>query len=69
MYPLLPILALLLQNTIFVSSTPAAALLGPGYPPPTDLTSNCSLVSGQISVPLSTHTLTETKHFKAWFLI
>ena len=45
MSPLLPILALLLQNTVFVSSTPAAALLGPGYPPPTDLTSNCSLVS------------------------
>ena len=45
MHLLLPVLALLLQNTIPVSSTPAAALLGPAYPPPTDLTSNCSLVS------------------------
>ena len=42
---LLPVLVLFLQNTVFVSSTPAAALLGPGYPPSTDLTSNCSLVS------------------------
>ena len=42
---MLSILALLLQNAILVSSTPAAALLGPGYPPPADLTSNDSLVS------------------------
>ena len=45
MHLLLHVLALLLQNAILVSSTPAAALLGPGYPPPTDLSSNCSLVS------------------------
>lgn len=45
MRTLLPILALLLRNAILVSSTPAAPLLGPSYPPPADLTNNCSLVS------------------------
>lgn len=45
MHTLLPILTLFLQDAILVSSTPAAALLGPGYPLPADLTSNGSLVS------------------------
>ena len=45
MHTVLPILAILLQSAIPVSSTPAAALLGPGYAPPADLTSNGSLVS------------------------
>lgn len=45
MRTLLPILALILRNAILVSSTPAAPLLGPSYPPPADLTNNDSLVS------------------------
>lgn len=45
MRTLLPILALLFRNAILVSSTPAAPLLGPSYPPPADLTNNDSLVS------------------------
>ena len=36
--------ALLLPFTVYVSSTPALALLGPGFPAPTDLSSNSSLV-------------------------
>ena len=45
MHTFISVLALLLPNAMLVSSTPAAALLGPGYPPLIDLTSNCSLVS------------------------
>lgn len=41
---LLPFLALWLQRALLVSSTPPLPLLGFGYPPPTDLTSNSSLV-------------------------
>ena len=36
--------AFLLPFAVHVSSTPAAALLGPGFPPPKDLSSNSSLV-------------------------
>ena len=36
--------AFLLSLAVHVSSTPAAALLGPGFPPPKDLSSNSSLV-------------------------
>ncbi len=45
MFTFRSILALLFHYAILASSTPAAPLLGPGYPPPTDLTSDCSLVS------------------------
>lgn len=36
--------AVILRYAVLVTSTAPASLLGPGYPPPTDLTSNCSLV-------------------------
>ena len=44
MLALFPVAAILLSFGIRVSATPAAALLGPGYPPPRDLSSNSSLV-------------------------
>ena len=51
---LLPVTSFILHRAVLVMGTAPAALLGAGYPPPTDLTSNSSLVSAAWSNLTST---------------